>query len=127
MSFLSRLARIAPEDELDAIERNLEAMFNTRKGVGSVVAGYGLGDYEAFLNTPALLRTLTAEIEAGVRSYEPRIADPEVRLVARDPRLWIRFEVAGTVAGAPYAFHIDLSTKFRNVVISRTARWTPTG
>lgn len=126
MSFLSRLARIGPEHELDAIARNLEAVFNTRKGVGSVVEGYGLGDYEAHWNTPDVVRTLTGEIADGVRRYEPRIADPEVELLARDAHLWIRFVVSGTVSGARHAFHVDMDTKYRRVVVSRASQWTPT-
>jgi type VI secretion system protein len=125
MSFLSRLAGIEPEHELDAIARNLEALLNTRKGVGSVVQGYGLGDYEAHWNTPDLVRSLIAEIEAGVRRYEPRIADPRVAPAARDAHLWIRFVLSGTVAGAPQAFHLDMDTKHRRVVVSRARRWTP--
>lgn len=129
MSFLSRLTKTAPESESDRIIRNLNRVFNSRKGYGSVVEGFGLGDYEDASNTPKLLGTLMDEIVAAVRRYEPGLEAPSVELAGKDPKLWVRFVLSGLVGGVPQAFYIDMDSKYRNVVVSRPKRkpWTSAG
>lgn len=119
MSFLSRLSRSGPESESDRIVRNLNRVFNARKGYGSVDEGFGLGDYEDMWNTASLLETIGDEIAGAVRRYEPALEDPRVELQGRDHRLWIRFVLTGRVAGAAQAFVIDIDSKYRNVIVSR--------
>ncbi|WP_437509740.1 GPW/gp25 family protein [Sorangium sp. So ce1099] len=100
VSFLSRLSGDRPPRELSederfarerlAIARNLAAVLNTKKGVGSVVADLGLGDYEGKREGDAIaphfgvrskkemLPDLTAEIEQQVLCFEPRLKAPSV-------------------------------------------------
>ena len=91
MSFMSRLARIGKEAKIDRIVRNLNRVFNARKRYGSVVHGFGLGDYESTWNTTALLDTLQAELLTAVCDYEPDIDAPEIVMDGRDRQLWVRF------------------------------------
>lgn len=137
VSFLSRLRGRRPSRELTedqrferevlAIRRNLEAVFNTRKGSGSVVSAYGLGDYEGkvaddgtpepLMGTKDILAVLEPEIERQVRSFEPRIVDPSVERLGRDHDMRAAFAVKGAVAGRPVRFRIALHTIFHDVTV----------
>ncbi len=135
-SFLSRLggrgaADPTPEQrfrrEVAAVIRNLESIFNTRKGVGCVVADYGLGDYEGVttrdgktqprLGTKDLLKVLVPEIEAQVRRYEPRLVGPSVEVLGRDVWMNAVFAVSGAVSGRSVRFRLALHTVYREVVV----------
>lgn len=136
VSFLSRLGgrsagEPAPEErfrrEVAAVIRNLESIFNSRKGVGCVVPGYGLGDYEGAtladgttqprLGTKDILRVLVPEIEAQVRRFEPRIAGPRVEVLGRDGRMGALFAVHGAVSGRQIRFRLALDTIYRDVEV----------
>lgn len=118
MSFMSRLARIGKEAKLDRILRNLNRVFNARKRYGSVVHEFGIGDYEYTWNTPKLLETLRMELLAAVQEYEPELLQPEVVMKGRDRDLWVRFLLIGIVDGEAHQFHIDIDSKYRNIVVS---------
>ena len=137
VSFLSRLRGRRPdreptenarfEREILAVVRNLTAVLNSRKGTGSVVADFGLGDYEGMrapdgtlslhLATKDILSVLVPEIRAQVARYEPRIADPAVTVVGRDRDLRAVFALTGSVSGRPARFRLALHTLFRDVVV----------
>jgi predicted component of type VI protein secretion system len=136
VSFLSRLGgrgavEPAPEErfrrEIAAVIRNLESIFNSRKGVGCVVADYGLGDYEgvtlkdgthqARLGTKDILGVLMPEIEAQVRRFEPRIVGPKVERLGRDGRMSALFALHGAVSGRQLRFRIALNTIYRDVEV----------
>jgi type VI secretion system lysozyme-like protein len=119
MSFLSKLARLPPEDELDAIVRNLGYVLNAKKGVASFLPSFGLGDYEPLAGTKAPLEVLRQEIDAAVRRYEPRLEEPSVTVVGRDPRLWMRFLLAGTVLGEPRKLYVDFHSTYHEVVVKK--------
>ena len=93
MSFVSRLA--AGEETVDeAICRNLLAIYNTRRGSGSVVRDFGLGQYDVHAADAEMLRQ---EIEDQTRRHEPRLTDPRIELVGRRPRGQIVFVLSGRV------------------------------
>jgi predicted component of type VI protein secretion system len=137
VSFLSRLGgrgaggEPRPEErfrrEVAAVIRNLEHIFNSRKGVGCVVASFGLGDYEAVtladgtqqprLAAKRILRVLVPEIEAQVKKFEPRIADPAVEPLGRDSRMRAIFAVRGAVSGRQVQFRVALDTVYRDVEV----------
>jgi predicted component of type VI protein secretion system len=135
-SFLSRLGgrdagEPVPEErfrrEVAAVLRNLESIFNSRKGVGCVVADYGLGDYEVAtladgtqqprLGMKDILGVLMPEIEAQVRRFEPRIVGPKVEKLGRDGRMSALFALHGAVSGRQIRFRIALNTLYRDVEV----------
>lgn len=117
MSFMSRLAQVHREHEIDSIVRNLTYILNTKKGYGFFSESFGLGDYDAHLSTVDLMNKLVAEIEESVLTYEPRIREPKVVPALRNPQLWLRLSLSGTIAGSPEVFFLDLHTVYRNVVV----------
>lgn len=115
---LGRLAQLPRERALAEIARNLGVIFNTRKGVGSVVRTFGLGDYESEPNTHRAVETLRVEMLDAVRRYEPRIESPAVRLVGRYHVDMVRFELTGRVDGARCVLEVDMDTSTRHVEVS---------
>jgi predicted component of type VI protein secretion system len=115
------------ERELRAVSRNLAAVLNSRKGTGSVVADFGLGDYEGgrardgtlgpHIATKDILAVLVPEIRAQVARYEPRLADPEVTVLGRDRDLRAVFVLTGVLSGRRMRFRLALHTVFRNVEV----------
>ncbi len=137
VSFMSRLrgrsrAEPVPEErfrrEVRTVARNLEAIFNTRKGVGCVLPDYGLGDYEGSLaedgtpeprmGTKDILAVLVPEIEMQVCRFEPRIEGPNVEVLGRDGMMQVLFAVRGLVSGRSVCFRLALHTVYRNVTIT---------
>jgi type VI secretion system protein len=118
MSFIHRLASLPSEPVLASIARNLCVVLNTRKGCGSVVPGFGLGDYEEHPNTVEAVSALTGEIASLVRRYEPRLAGPEVRLLGREGTSRVCFVLTGAVSGQPAVFHVAIHSEYRNVIVS---------
>lgn len=114
---MSRLARIDKEAKIDRIVRNLNRVFNSRKRYGSVVHEFGIGDYEYTWNTPILLDTLKDELLAAVSKFEPEIDNPEIVLDGRDRQLWVRYVLTGLVDNEMCRFHIEIDSKYRNVVV----------
>lgn len=118
--FLGRLAQLPRERTLAEVARNLGFLFNTRKGVGSVVQGFGLGDYLDFKrhpNTHRAVEALRVEMLDSARRYEPRIEAPTVRLLGRYHRDIVRFELAGRVAGAPGVLEVDIDSTTQRVLV----------
>jgi predicted component of type VI protein secretion system len=113
--FLGRLAQLPRERALAEIARNLGFVFNTRKACGSVLADFGLGDYEREVNTLQAVETLRAELVAAVRRHEPRITEASVRLLGRHGYSMVRFELAGLVEGQACALGIDIDTTTQRV------------
>ncbi|WP_428261494.1 GPW/gp25 family protein [Haliangium sp.] len=121
MSFLSRLARTMPESARAGIVRNLNQVLNAKKGYGSVMSGFGLGDFETRWSNGELQSSLTRELEEAVRRYEPRLVDPLVVLIGSHRRWWIRWRLSGTVAGAEAVFAVDMDIRYRDIVVAPQA------
>lgn len=118
MSFLHRLAHLPAESAVESVARNLGVVLNTRKGCGSVIADFGLGDYDGYPNTIEAVSALKDEIAALVRRHEPRLARPQVTLLGRLGPNRVCFALAGAVAGHTYTFHIVIHSEFRNVTVA---------
>ncbi len=116
-AFLGRLAQLAPERAPAEIARNLGFVFNTRKACGSVVADFGLGDYEREANTGRAVEALRVEMLAAVSRHEPRILEPRVRLLGGWHTHLVRFEIAGRVDGEACVLDVDIDTTTRHVTV----------
>jgi type VI secretion system lysozyme-like protein len=115
--FLGRLAQLPRESALAEIARNLGFVFNTRRACGSVLPDFGLGDYEREVNTHRAVEALRVELGAAVRRYEPRIGNPEVRLLGRYHYNMVRFELTGRVDGQECALGVDIDTTTRRIAV----------
>ncbi|HVY61460.1 MAG TPA: GPW/gp25 family protein, partial [Planctomycetota bacterium] len=60
------------KDELHAIIANLNRVLNTKKGFGSYVKEFGVGDWNAWRARKAIVETLIQEIQQNVQLFEPR-------------------------------------------------------
>lgn len=119
--FLGRLAQLAAEPAPCEVARNLGFVFNTRKACGSVIADYGLGDYEHEVAITRAVEALRGELLASVRRYEPRLRDPAVRLRGGWSHHMVRFEIAGRLDGQPCAFEVDVDTTTREIRVQEAA------
>lgn len=117
-SFIHRLAQGPAEATPAVIVRNLEHLLNTRKGCGSVIAEFGLGDYEAAPTTHEAVILLRDELEAAIERYEPRLGSPVVRLLGGYGYRGIRYEVRGQVRGEALVLWIDIDTTTRQVHVT---------
>lgn len=117
MGLIEKLAGSIEERTLDSIERNLQAVLNSKRGYGGVVEVYGLGAYDVHLATKPALATLIAEMTNAILRFEPRLKGPRIHLLGRDPKLWAVFELNGSVDGEPKRFLIRFHTVYRNVEV----------
>lgn len=122
-SFLNRLMAPlnspVPEQPLvELVALNLENVLNTRKGTGSVIREFGLGDYERAANTHDAVLILVEEIAEQCRRYEPRLRAPEVEMLGRTAIDAIRFELRGELDGRTQLYWLDLNTSSRHVIVS---------
>ena len=117
-SFIDRLTQAPAPANTAVLLRSLERLFNTRKGCGSVIAEFGLGDYEAASATHEAVILLRAELEALIRRYEPRLASPQVRLLGGHGYRGVRFELRGLVRGEALVLWIDIDTTTREVRVA---------
>lgn len=117
-SFISRLAQVPAQAAPAVIVRNLEHVLNTRKGCGSVIEEFGLGDYDAAPTTHEAVILLRAELEALTRRYEPRLSSPQVRLLGGHGYRGVRYELRGQVRGQDLVFWLDIDTTTRHVHVT---------
>lgn len=128
--------RVLDRDELlDSIRRELALLLNTRSNRsvdpddrdGWTVLDWGLPDFSpAFTRSPSDRRRLAEIIEHAIRVFEPRLLDPEVRVLEpRDDEHALQVHVAGSVRlGAlsePVAFPLTLEASGRGARASDTA------
>lgn len=114
-SLLSRLTAGRRDSVALLVAENLVHVFNTRKGCGSALPEFGLGDYEAEPNTHAAVLVLVRELEAAVLRYEPRLDAPHVELSGRLGYRTIRFALTGCLGGAMQRYVVDIDTGTRQV------------
>ena len=119
MAFIDKLAGSMEERTRDSIGRNLEAIFNARKGYGAVVETYGVGSFDEHVTAKPLILALCAEMTEAIRRFEPRLRDPAVRVVKRERHPWWRLEVTGTVDGERCAYGLLFHSIFRDVKLDR--------
>jgi type VI secretion system protein ImpF len=105
-----------------SVRRDLEALLNARRRWRSWPAGYdelkvspigyGIPDYAAgAFNDPARRENLRAEIEATIRSFEPRFATLKVTLIPNqnklEPSLRLRIDAMLRAEPAPEPVSFD--------------------
>ncbi len=124
-TFITRLTQGPARPEPEAVARNLEHLLNTRKRCGSVLAEFGLGDYEAAPNTSEAVVALREELCRLVSRYEPRLSEPEVVLLGSFGYSKVRFELRGRLRGARQLFWLDVDTTTRAVAVAIVVELSP--
>lgn len=95
MSFLNRFLEDAPQDDLlDSVVRNLSQLLNSKRGYGSPLCDFGLGEYYAQQGALGAAEALMREMASDVKSYEPRLRLLSLRLLS-DGELPHFFELRG--------------------------------
>lgn len=117
-SFLARLLGEPSSPLVELVALNLENVLNTRKGSGSVIREFGLGDYERASTTHDAVLILIDEIAGLCRRYEPRLCEPTVELLGRSSYDELRFELEGQLSGRRRLFWLDMSTNNRTVKVT---------
>jgi predicted component of type VI protein secretion system len=117
MGFLDRLAGAREESAHASVARNLTAVLNSRKGHASVIEVFGVGDYDEHLATKPLLETLMREMLDAVKAFEPRVAKPELKFVAREGSLFATFRLRCEIDGRPAGFWIKMQIILRYVTV----------
>ncbi|GEM_PF-2753923 len=117
-SFVDRLAKGPARPEIESVALNLEHLLNTRKGCGSVVFEFGIGEYEAASSTLDAVVLLCDEIATLTRRYEQRFEEPEVSLLGRTSFCKIRLELAGRLRGQRRTLWLDVNTNTRRVDVA---------
>ncbi len=117
MGLFDKLSGSMEERTIASITRNLAVSLNAKKGYGGVVEIHGLGAYDQHLATKPLVKALVAEMLEVVRACEPRLRDPALKVLGKDREFWVRFELTGTVDGAPQRFSVRFHSMFRTVEV----------
>jgi predicted component of type VI protein secretion system len=79
--------------ELTSVIANLNHMLNTKKGFGSWLPKYGIGDYNEFRAREKIVATLIQEIQENVSTYEPRVKINNIAEVPSDSPFRLRFQM----------------------------------
>jgi type VI secretion system protein len=120
MAFLDRFAYTKTRsDELDHVVENLTAILNTKQGYGSVIGSLGIGGYLSRQASREAVSELTREIDEGIRRYEPRLKDMELKLLGRTADLQLCFEITGKVSGKRCKLRLMFDTTFGNVSLEK--------
>jgi len=81
-------------DVSDSVIEHLRVLLNTRRGEAPTVPDYGIPDITDLAHTlPAGLTTLTRALRDTILTYEPRLKNVNVRNLASDEPLVLRFEI----------------------------------
>jgi type VI secretion system lysozyme-like protein len=87
------LRRKTSQSALHDIVDNLNNVLNTRKGFGSFVKNFGIGDWNAYKSRGKIVETIMAEIKENIANYEPRVRLDHIEEVAADSPFRLRFQV----------------------------------
>ena len=83
---------------MDAIQKHLQMMLNSRHGNSSTVPDFGTSDFSDLYRGYDSVETLQRQIRESIRRYEPRLVDVEVTFVPReDDAARVHFEVIGSI------------------------------
>jgi predicted component of type VI protein secretion system len=85
--------RKRPDAKVQGIVEHLNHMLNTRKGFGSWLKDYGIGDYTVHKARNKALEKLIEEIQETVRIYDPRVSIDSIEEVESGSSFRVKLEV----------------------------------
>jgi type VI secretion system protein len=103
--------------ELDDILDNLNRILNTKKGFGSYVEQFGVGDWSAWKARQAIIDSIIAEIKENVKLYEARVRIDEIEEVKADSPFRIRFHVRCVYMDGSRPVYIILDSRSNKVYV----------
>lgn len=116
MGFLNRYREIPHRGHaLDHIRENLHHIFNSRRGYGSPLQGFGLGQPDAHADSVAAAKQVMAEMIRDIHQFEPRLQGPTLRTTGRSPDLKILMELRARHNGRIVAFRLSYSPVYSGV------------
>lgn len=105
------LAKFAP------IIDNLNHILNTKKGFGSYLADFGIGDYNAYRSRDKIIETIIAEIKENIAKHEPRVRLEEIKEVESDTAFRIRFEMRCVFLDSAKPIYVVIDSLYNRVTI----------
>lgn len=102
---------------IQSIVDNLNHMLNTRKGFGSWLTDYGIGDYNAFKARKKSMETLIEEIKESIRKYEPRVQVDDIKEVESSNAFRVRLEVHCTFLDYEKPVYILIDSVYNRVTV----------
>ena len=96
---LSRIGKVDSSsrsgDELTSVLEHLRVLLNARQGESPTVPDYGVPDITDLVHTiPAGIQGLTKALRDTIMAYEPRLKNVNVKSIASDEPLILRFEIS---------------------------------
>ncbi|GFO69527.1 hypothetical protein GMLC_31060 [Geomonas limicola] len=86
---------------IDSVVRHLSLILNTRQGSVPAAAGFGMPDFQEFLQGyPQSVRELETEIRRTIERYEPRLQSVQVAFLPQnDDPLKLHFQISASLKG----------------------------
>ncbi len=111
MGLLDRFSdRDTKLSKLESILENLNCVLNSKKGFGTMLQGFGIGDYNEYKGRDAIVRTLVKEIEHNINEYEPRVRVVEIREVESEMASRLRFEMRCEILNEDKPLFVNFDT-----------------
>jgi type VI secretion system protein len=109
----------AEATEIASILANLNQLLNTKKGFGSWIPKYGIGDYNEFRARRKIIETLRAEIEENIATFEPRVKLDKIDAVGSTSPFRLKFQISGSFAESARPIYIVVDSVRNNVHVER--------
>ncbi len=101
-------------DEVESVLAHLRVLLNTRRGESVTVPEFGVIDFADVMHEfPGGIQQLAKSIRATISQFEPRLRNVNVRHVAEEGSLTLRFEITAQLAEGRSSRTLRLSTTVR--------------
>ncbi len=101
-------------DEVESVLDHLRVLLNTRRGESVTALDFGVIDFADVVHEfPGGVQQLAKSIRATITQYEPRLRNVNVRHVADEESLTLRFEITAQLAEGRSGRTLRLSTTVR--------------
>jgi type VI secretion system lysozyme-like protein len=107
----------AADSDLAAIVDNLNHVLNTKKGFGSWLKDFGIGDYNEYRARQKVVETIVREIKENIERYEPRVRLEDISEVKSDSALRLRFQVKCALLNHTKPLYIILDSVYNKVIV----------
>ncbi len=105
------------DTEVAAIIENLNRVLNTKKGFGSWVREFGIGDYNEYRARDKIVQTIIKEIQENIALFEPRVRLEDISEVKSDSALRLRFQVRCVFLNNTKPLTIILDSVYNKVIV----------
>jgi predicted component of type VI protein secretion system len=118
MAFLQKFQMRKPDFDIALeIVNNLRNILNTKKGYGSFLENFGIGDYNLYRAREIIIQNIIKEIKENITLYEPRVKVVEIQEVASDLAFRIRFELKCIIEKTSNPIYIIFHSALNDVAV----------